>query len=427
MKKIIKAISTLCCALTIGVNAAEETKVKVPVAVKSEEQIKLNETKSLTLVEAFKNGKVKGTIGSYGEYTDFNHGGDKTDFGWLTGYLELKYETARWNNLKLGAKFVAHEQLADNSELSGKQYDKDIEDKVGLAELYLDYAFSEKFTIRLGRFNHKKLTHIDDVQSQGGYLQFKEIQNLDIVIGAISKFAEMDYDDMETFSRDSESQDLSSDKYGDSDDLLWFAEVTYKLGLVELNPFLYYQGGYATVYGMDTVFEGNVAESTKLGLNIYAFGVDADTSSGSKFAGKNDGYGFNLEPFVKVSDWKLSVGWAGLGGSREGSVNKPAWFRDYLMGFDQDKYYKEQGINALFAKIAWKKGNWKAQIYYGHFTYDDYTTTGKDQYSACELETQVTYKITKNLDLNLRGFNIAYDQESKDDYQKVETRLRYKF
>lgn len=427
MKKRIKTVSALCCALAIGVNAAEKTNVKEPVTSKTKEKSVQSQSKSLTLAEAFKNGKIKGTVGSYGEYTDYNHGGAKKDYGWLTGYLELKYETARWNNLKLGAKFVAHEQLADNSEHSGKKYDKDIEDKVGLAELYLDYAFTEKTTIRLGRFNHKKLTHIDDSQSQGGYLQFKEIDNLDIVIGAINKFAEMDYDDMETFSRDSESQDLSSDKYGDSDDILWFAEATYKLGIIELNPFLYYQGGYATVYGMDTVLEGKVAESTKLGMNIFAYGVDADTSTGSKFAGKKDGYGFNLEPFVKVSDWKLSVGFAGLGGSSEGSVNKPAWFRDYLTGFDQDKSYNAQGVKALYAKVAWKNGDWKAHVYYGHYTYDEYTTNSKNQHSASELEVQATYKILKNLDLNVRGFNVAFDDSNAHDYQKIETRLRYKF
>jgi len=424
----MKSVSALCCALAIGVNAAEEVNTKVPASKNDKVKIKQTDSKSLTLEEAFKNGKIKGTVGSYGEYTDFNHGGDDKNFGWLTGYLELKYETARWNNLKLGAKFVAHEQFADNSEYSGTMYDKDIEDKVGLAELYLDYAFSDKTTIRLGRFDHKKISHIDDAQAQGGYLQFKEIENLDIVIGAINKFAEMDYDDMETFSRDDESQDLgSSDEYGDSDNLLWFAEATYKLGIVELNPFLYYQGGYATVYGMDTVLEGKVADSTKLGMNIFAYGVDADTSSSSKYAGQKDGYGFNLEPFAKVSDWKFSVGFAGLGGSHETSVNKPEWFRDYLTGFDQDKSYNAQGVNALYAKVAWKKGDWKAHVYYGHYTYDRYTGSSKDQQSASELELQATYKIMKNLDLNVRGFNVAFDDSKADDYQKIETRLRYKF
>ena len=424
----MKSISALCCALAIGVNAAERTSVKEPVAVNNKKEVKV-ESKSLTLVEAFQNGKLKGTLGSYGEYTDYNYGGDKKDFGWLTGYLEFKYETARWNNLKLGAKIVGHQQLADNSAYSELKFDKDIEDEIGLAELYLDYAFTDKTTIRLGRFNHKKFTHIDDSQSQGGYLQFKEIENLDIVIGAINKFAEMDYDDIETFSRESGSQDLSDDgEYGEnSSDLLWFAEATYKLGFLELNPFLYYQENYATVYGMDTVIEGKVAESTKLGLNIFAYGVDADTSTGSKFAGEKDGYGYSIEPFVKVSNWKVLVGFATLGGSREGSVNRPTWFRDYLVHFDQDKYYKTQGLSALYAKVKWKSGDWKAQVYYGHFTYDVYTGNDKDQHSSNQLEIQATYKITKNLDLNVRGFNVTYDNDGGNDYQKVETRLRYKF
>ncbi len=382
--------------------------------------------KTNSLAEAFTNGKFKGTLGSYGEHKDYTHGGDKKDYGWLTGYLKLGYETARWNGLKLGVSTISHAQLADNSDQSDKYYDKDIEERHAIPELYLDYLISKKTNFRIGRYNHKKITHIDDSHSEGFYLRSKEIDNLDVVIGAMVRFAELDYDDMEDFGQQDGKQDLADkEHYGDSDDVLWFAEATYKIGIAEFNPFLYYQGGYATVYGMDTVLEGKVSEDVKLGTNIYAYGVDVDSDTDSEYADKEDGYGYNFEPFVKVGNWKVSIGNAGVSG-KEGSVSKPAWFKDYLTGFDQDIVGSKakQGMDVIYGKIAWKSGKWKAHAKYGAYTYD----VKEDKGGINETELQASYKFTSKLDLNVRLFHVDYTKDAgQGDYDKVEARIRYKF
>ena len=62
-----------------------------------------------TVEDAFKNGTIKGTIGSYFEYTEVS--ADNSDFGWQTMYLTFKYETLAWNNLKFGTRFFAHGQV----------------------------------------------------------------------------------------------------------------------------------------------------------------------------------------------------------------------------------------------------------------------------------------------------------------------------
>ena len=56
------------------------------------------------LTKSFKDGKIKGTIGTYMEATDLDGADD--DFEWGTGYLYLKYETADFYNLRFGAAFL---------------------------------------------------------------------------------------------------------------------------------------------------------------------------------------------------------------------------------------------------------------------------------------------------------------------------------
>jgi hypothetical protein len=373
-------------------------------------------------------GKFTGTIGSYAEYTNYSLGGDQKDFDWGTGYIKLKFESAQWNKLRLGVEWVGHVPLAYSGAYGKDKYNKDIERRNDFSELYLEYAPTTLTKITLGRINHQKFTHLDDAQSEGIFFQSKEIKNLEIVIGTITKFAEIDYDDMEKFGQEDGKQDLSNDAYyGDSDDYLFFTELTYQYSFAKFNPYLYYQGGYATVYGMDTTFEEQINEKVKLGLNIYAYGVDIDSGSQSKYKNNKGGYGYNLEPFVKISNWKFSIGFAGLDGSSDEAINKPAWFKDYLTGFDQDTGYFAQDVDIIYAKIYWESNQWKSHILFGHYSYRNPKQYSQESQSE-ELELQTTYQFTDSIDLNARYFYVNFtEDEFNQDYQKIETRLRYKF
>ena len=145
--------------------------------------------------DAFKNGKLSGTIGSYFEFT--NRDADDSDFGWATGYLTLKYETLSWNDLKMGARFLAHGQMySDHDNGVTDPFDADIESQFTLPELYFNYSFAGNSSVTAGRWNHQKVTHIDDAQSEGAYLRFQELEDIEVTAGVMRRFAEIDYDDM---------------------------------------------------------------------------------------------------------------------------------------------------------------------------------------------------------------------------------------
>ncbi len=374
------------------------------------------EEPATTFTDAWKNGNVKGTIGTYLENTDSDSG---NDFGWQTGYLKLKYETLRWNKLKLGAEAIGHVKLwADDDD----KYDKDMEsDRYGLSELYLDYLLTEKTSLRFGRWSNKG-THIDDGQSQGIKLTINEIENVEIIIGAINKFAEMDYDDMETFGRDSDSQDLGD--YEGADGFMVFAEAKWSNDNLSLNPYIYHQGDYATIVGMDTDVKFALTDNIDVGTKLFAYNSFAGDSL--ETPEEDSSFNFTLEPYIKTGAFTYSVGYNEMGDVED--INKPAWFKDYLLGFDQDKAYGEDNLSCTFGRIKYKSGNWKGLIQYGMYEYGE-----NEDKEINEFEAKVGYKFDKEslfagFDAELRFFDVDYNNAAGNkDYQKVEARIRYKF
>lgn len=389
-------------------------------------QPELESTKSKgTLHDAFtKDFKVKGTIGIYAEET-MADASDK-DFGWATNYIKLKYETGKWNNLKLGIEFLAHNQLWNHHDDNASDgFDKDIEDKSGVAQMYLDWSITDKTNFRIGRWEHKNISHIDDLQSEGFYIQSKEIENLTLVAGMMRKFAEIDYDDFEGWDKD--SQDLSDEgTYGDSKDYLAFIEATYKAGdLLKINPYYMVQPDYAAVIGGDLNLTAKVGDDLKLGADFKAYNVSPEGDQEDIY---DDATVWGIEPFVKVAGFTLAVGYteADEGSNGKDAMNKPAWMRDYMTGFDQDKVYGSVKENARgqYAKLKYKQGKFGAHVYYGEFEY------GEDRDAQIdELELQVNYKFTDNFDGNIRYFIVDYNDAAGDtkDYDKIEARFRYKF
>jgi len=373
-----------------------------------------------TIEEAFKNGKIKGTIGSYFEYTDKEVA--DSDYGWATGYLTLKYETQKWNRLSMGARFFAHGQLYSHHDNgTSDPFQSDIETKCTLPELYLNYGFAENSGVTVGRWNHKKVSHIDDAQSEGAYVFLKEIPNLEFIAGVMTRFAEIDYDDGEDFGRTNDHQDLNSeDTFGsDSKPYLFFIESKYKpLDMLTFNPYVMYQDGYAGVYGLDADIKYKPEHSgVTYGGRLDYYHVSAD------IAGKSDSDDFAVSPYIIKGPLTVTGGFAQFDDGN--SLNKPEWLRDYLVGeLDQDKSYGRSGCEVYFGKVKYKIGKFWAHFAYGDYNYN-YTSSKGDRSQECEL--QFGYKFTKNLDVNLRLFDIQYDNVDNQDYKKVESRMRYKF
>lgn len=174
---------------------------------------------------------------------------------------------------------------------------------------------------------------------------------------------------------------------------------------------------YASVYGIDTKVELELddPELTYGGKMTY-YHVDAEIS------GSDDSNNYMVAPFLK---WKPIYLTAGYVRFDDGSaLNKPAWFRDYLLPLDQKATYASADSDVIFGKLKLTFGD-----FWTHFGMADskYATSGTRGDGSQQYEVQFGYKFVKNLDLNVRLFDVQYDNIDDRDYQKIESRLRFKF
>ena len=430
MNKVKTIFSIALLSMLLGMNAtAAEKGATAPTTEKAAPKVEKATAKPTTakvssektLSDSFKDGKFKGQAAVYYEVHDRDKSGGTTGDSFAVGTLKLKYETAKWNNIQFGAELFAASQLYDHGNEYAGDFDKangDDNTLAALSEIYIKYNFGKKSFIKAGRYSHKKTSHFDDAQSEGAFIQYNEIEDLSVNFGFMTKFAELDYDDFEDFgdSGSEGGQDLSDDKYGDSDDFVVYLDADYKISdSLSINPYLYHQGDYASVLGSELTLKGKLSENTKIGTtaNFYTVETDGDLKdtegSGSQAV--------SFHPWVKFGNLKLGTGVAYF---TEG-VAKPAWFKDYLGGFDQENEYPgasatDESTTAIQGTVEYKYNNFKVR--YGIQQWD----TANEE---LEQELIFGYKFTKALDLSLRLF--AVDQTGSDDYNKMEARLRFKF
>ncbi|MDT8389266.1 MAG: hypothetical protein RRC34_02010 [Lentisphaeria bacterium] len=382
-------------------------------------------------VGALKGGKVKGTIGTYMEgkkYDDeqFSKGKSQGDeFSWGTGYVSLGYTTGQFKGFSIGLEFLGHFELWSSDDDKKGYFHKDIEDgsEFSMPQAYLQYNFTDKTEVVVGRWNHQKFTHFDDAQAEGAFFRTRDlVPNVDFTVGVATAFAELDYDDAEDW--DYEVQNFDNEKYGeDSWDFVLFSELVWDVvDGVSVNPYVYYQDEYAAVYGVDLDAGIAVTEAVTVGARTASYFVD-DLRGDDLTANPEDAFCWSVTPYVEVTAGKagkvtLEAGYAAFDGS---DMNKPAWLRDYIIGvLDQDNEYAADESDVVFGRITWALGPFWAHYAVGYYHDID------DEDRVTENEVQLGYKITKNVDVNLRLFDVDYDTGASD-YQKFEFRGRVRF
>lgn len=389
--------------------------------------------KDNSLLGAFENGKFKGQVGLYYEVTDFRQRSaqDSKNESYSNAYLQLKYETAQWNQFQIGAELFAASEITDRDQSSNPAkplgYQQDFEDskQVSLSELYLKYNFAEKSYILIGRYNHKKITHIDDSHSEGFYLAYNEVKDLKVIAGLMTRFAELDYDDFEDFGQAQDKQDLGDNAaYGDASPYLVYLDVKYKINdSASVNPYAYFQNNYAAVYGSDLSLKTEISEELSTGLKSSLYYVDDQRTDQDD----EDSLVGHLRPWIAFSDLKLSVGYTHF----SQGFSKPKWFADYLTGFDQVPNYNsssftaQDSATATFFTAEYKFNDFSLR--YGIQQWDNDKNNGID---TLEQEIIFGYKIIKNTDVALRLLDVDQGSDSAQkgqSYRKIEARLRYKF
>lgn len=370
-----------------------------------------------SLESAFKGGKFSGTIGNYFEFIASDT--SESNSGWSTAYLTLKFETLSWNNLKFGSRFWTHGELySDHDNGITDPFEVDIESKFTLPEMYLSYGFGEESNVTVGRWQN--VGHIDDAESEGGYITFKEIEKLELLAGMFTRFAEIDYDDSEDFGRTNDSQEVDSEAtYGaGSGAAVMFLEAQYKpVDVLKLNPYFMYHNNYASVLGLDAGISTEWKEhGIKYGGNVIYQHIYAD------IIGSSDANTIFIQPFVKKGPVELKLSYSMFDDGD--SLNKPAWLKDCNDIIDQDIADNTSDAEVFEALVKYSFDKTWLSFAYSSATYAFSSSIGD---GLKDYEFQVGHKITESFDINIRYFIVTFDNISQKDYNKVETLIQFKF
>ena len=239
-----------------------------------------------------------------------------------------------------------------------------------------------------------------------------------------SKQVNFDYDDFRISKNYGEGSndgdaDFSDSSYGDASPFVLFVDAEYQISdNFSVNPYVYFQDDYATVFGSDASFEVEISEGTKAGVDATIYAVETQGVLDTTGDAGDGGQVLGALPYVKLGDLKLG---AGLVHFTEGNV-RPRWFNDYITGFDQEQAYpgaNDEAVTAYQATVEYKLNNFKVR--YGIQQWD-----GENEVDELEQELILGYKFTKSFDGEIRLFNVDQDQ-GDEDYEKIEARLRFKF
>ncbi len=370
-----------------------------------------------TVKEAFTKGNVSIIIGNYFEFTSAD--ADNSSYGWSNAYLTLKHETLSWNRFKFGARFFAHGELySDHDNDTTDPYRVDIEKNVTLPEMYLSYGFLQDSIVTIGRW--KNVGHLDEKQSEGGYIRINEIEKLEILFGGITRFADIDYDDSENFGRNNNSQYLGSDRtYGaEASSYLFFLEMTYQpIDLLKFNPFYLHHDNYANVVGLETHLVVEWEDyKIKYGVRIIYEHVDAD------IAGSSDADLFVIIPHVKKGP--VALGFSYQKYDDGNSLNHPLWAKDSFSLVDQVSAKNNAGAQVFEYVIKFSTDKAWVSFAYANADYEASTSEG-DGYE--DYEFQVGYNITDNLKMNIRYFIVSFEHIDNKDYDKIESHVKLTF
>jgi hypothetical protein len=178
-----------------------------------------------------------------------------------------------------------------------------------------------------------------------------------------------------------------------------------------------YQDGYASVIGLDAGIKAEWKEyEATCGGDIQYIHVKAD------IAGSDNANVLAIMPFIQKDPLTLRLSYSQFDDGN--ALNHPNWLRDALSLVDQDMAENNAGANVYEIKIrlAWDKF-WTSLAY----ATADYDTSASEGDGYKDFEIQIGYKFTKNFDLNVRFFDVTFDNIADKDYQKVESRARFKF
>ncbi|WNL30399.1 Opr family porin [Aliarcobacter cryaerophilus] len=397
MKKLSLVVSTIMLSSTMFAASTFDKEMDTPLKQENLE----NSTNVNSIDEAFKNGKIEGSIALFGLTQD--NKGQSRDFTFGNGNLTLGYNTASFYGFSLGTQVKGNIKLGEKHK-NDRKNEGPFENNALITQAYLQYSLNEMLLIKAGRYEGE-LEWLTDYQ-QGAIAEITAIPDTTVSLAFSNRKAESGIDTSEDFHK---PNDLNKGIY--------VVDIKNEsLEGLEINPYYYQIPDVVKFYGLKTSYNlehfGAIAQYAKSSLtNEYKTNNSLE-----------NGYVAHFELNGNFEDLTSAVGL--IKTSKKGGADIITSYGDSISPFeDGDKVYTLDA-RTIYGSLGYSIYDFEFGALYGITRYDASSSGLKEK----ELNLSVGYNFTKNLNTNIMYVNVDADEaNSETDYNKYLASVEYKF
>ncbi len=348
-----------------------------------------------SIESAFKEGKVSGSLGLYGEKHDKGTGNPNSGFG--NGNVTVDYETAEFKGLTAKAEFKGNLGLGE-VEKDDRRDGAPFNNNALMTEAYIKYTNSA-FFVSAGRqaIDLEWLSDYHEAVVAG----ITAVPDTTIVVGYTQRKAESGIDTSEDF------YEFNGNKGA------YVLDVKYTgLKSVELNPYYYSAPDVADWYGLKAKYTADMFG----GVAHYAY-------SSVDIANEKDGSIGQLELNTTIKDLTAAIGY--IKTDKDNGIGHMDAAGDNINPFDAGNHVYSADAKTPYAKLGYTIAGVELGALYGETTYES-----KD-YKEKELNLTVGHSFTDSLKASLLYAVINADsadtRATAYDDKYVFAKVEYKF
>ena len=347
-----------------------------------------------TIDAAFKEGKVSGSLGVYGQKIDYEKNGRE---GYANGNATIGFETASFYNVSAKAEFKGNLDLGEvhNNDRDNAPFEND----ALMTEAYLKYAV-DGFSLSAGR-QAIDLEWLADY-NESVVAAITAIPDTTVVLGYTYRKAESGIDLSEDFYKLNENKGA------------YVLDVKYTgLEGVEFNPYAYSAPEVADWYGLKTTFTTDM-------LGVVAH-YAASNEDSNKRGATNDGSIGHVELNTTISDFTAALGY--IKTDKDVGVASMLVAGDNISPFEEGNNVYSADAKTMYGSLGYTIAGVELGALYGQTKY-------AADYKEKELNLSVGYSFTESLAASVVCANVNVDEkESTDnfDYRKVLASVEYTF
>ena len=344
-----------------------------------------------TIDAAFKEGKVSGSLGVYGQKIDYEKDGRE---GYANGNATIGFETASFYNVSAKAEFKGN---LDLGEVHNNDRKESFENDALMTEAYLKYAV-DGFSLSAGR-QAIDLEWLADY-NESVVAAITAIPDTTVVLGYTLRKAESGIDYSEDFWK------INGNKG------VYVVDVKYSgLEGVEFNPYAYSAPDLVDWYGLKTTFTADM-----FGAVAHYATSNIDDSS------VKDGSIGHVELNTSIEDFTAAIGYIKTD-KNTGVADVMDVAGDNISPFEEGNNVYSADAKTMYGSLGYTIAGVELGALYGQTKY-------AADYKEKELNLSVGYSFTESLAASVVCANVNVDEkESTDnfDYRKVLASVEYTF